>query len=109
MPFVSPELIKVEHALLVDEGQDAVIPRMEGGTEPFHAVYRRDTCLPAIQAALELDRWRVDSWFPQVRLRFLSENEVRKVDPKGLAFWNVNTPEELQQAEKLAGAEEDYS
>ena len=109
MPFVSPELIEVEHTLLVDEDQDAVIPRLEGGTEPFHAVYRRDTCLPAVHAAIQADKWRVNSWFPQVRIRYLSENEIRMVDPRGLAFWNVNTPEELHQAEELAVDEADQS
>jgi molybdenum cofactor guanylyltransferase len=105
MPFVSPELIKVEQGLLVSEDQDAVIPRIEGETEPFHAVYRRDACLPAVQASIEADQWRVNSWFPKVRLRYLSEAEVRKVDPKGLAFWNVNTPEDLRRAEELANLE----
>ena len=105
MPFVSPELIKVEQTLLVSEDQDAVIPSIEGETEPFHAVYRRDTCLPAVHASIEADQWRVNSWFPKVRLRYLSDAEVRKVDPKGLAFWNVNTPEDLRRAEELANLE----
>jgi molybdopterin-guanine dinucleotide biosynthesis protein A len=42
MPFVSPGLIKVACAVLVEEDQDAVIPRLEGGNPS--AVYRRDNC-----------------------------------------------------------------
>ena len=102
MPFASPQLLEVERDLLLATGSDAVIPQTEGGTEPFHAVYRREACLPAIQAAIAADRWRVDAWFPQVKLRLMTPEEVRPYDPHGTAFWNVNTTEELVQAEELA-------
>jgi molybdopterin-guanine dinucleotide biosynthesis protein A len=102
MPFASPGLLEAERSLLLATGSDAVIPQTEGGTEPFHAVYRREACLPAIQAAMAADRWRVDAWFSQVRLHLMLPQEVRPYDPGGIAFWNVNTPQELAQAEELA-------
>jgi molybdopterin-guanine dinucleotide biosynthesis protein A len=102
MPFASPQLLRAERNLLLDTGSDAVIPQTEGGTEPFHAVYRGQVCLPAIQAAIAADRWRVDSWFSQVKLYLMSPAEVRAHDPELTAFWNVNTPQELAQAEELA-------
>lgn len=102
MPFASPRLLEAERSLLLATGSDAVIPQTEGGMEPFHAVYRREACLPAIQAAMAADRWRVDAWFSQVRLRLMLPQEVRPHDPGGIAFWNVNTPQELAQAEELA-------
>jgi molybdopterin-guanine dinucleotide biosynthesis protein A len=102
MPFASPLLLQAERHLLLATGSDAVIPQTEGGTEPFHAVYRREVCLPAIQAAIAADRWRVDAWFPQVKLRLMLPEEVRLFDPQGIAFGNVNTPQELAQAEELA-------
>jgi molybdenum cofactor guanylyltransferase len=102
MPFASPRLLQAERDLLLATSSDAVIPQTEGGTEPFHAVYRQEACLPAIQAAIAADRWRVDAWFPQVKLRLMSPDEVQAYDPGKTAFWNVNTPEELAQAEELA-------
>src|SRR4030067_1037548 len=51
MPFASPELFTHEIVLLHESSADAVIPRTEAGIEPFHAVYRRESCLPHIQAA----------------------------------------------------------
>jgi len=106
MPFVSAALLAAERDLLADASLDAVIPQTEGGTEPFHAVYRRETCLPAIQAAIQAEKWRVDAWFPKARLRFLTLEEVLRYDPDRLAFWNVNTPEDLLQAEQLAANHE---
>jgi molybdenum cofactor guanylyltransferase len=101
MPFVSPELLSFERNLLLRESYDAAIPRTEGGTEPFHAVYRGETCLPHIQAAIQADKWRVDAWYARANVRLLSPEETRPYDPQGLAFWNVNTPEELAEAEKI--------
>lgn len=102
MPFASPVLLEAERDMLIEGGFDAVIPRNPGGTEPFHAVYRRETCLPLAEAALQADKWRVDAWFAKARIRFLTPPEVQPYDPQGLAFWNVNTPEEFAQAERLA-------
>lgn len=107
MPFVSPGLLEIGCDRLQGSDCDAVIPLLEGGTEPFHAVYRRETCLPAVQRAIQADKWRVDSWFGEVRMCYLVEDEISKHDPDGLAFWNVNTPRELKQAEHIAISQED--
>jgi molybdopterin-guanine dinucleotide biosynthesis protein A len=105
MPFVSSELLAFERDLLLKEGFDAAIPRTAGGTEPFHAVYRREGCLPHVEAVIQADKWRVDAWYAKANVRLLSPEETRPYDPRGLAFWNVNTPEELAEAEKMASSE----
>ena len=104
MPFVNAELLAAELELLITTPCDAVIPQTEDGTEPFHAVYRRAACLPAIEAAITADRWRVDAWFSQANIRLLTPQEIEQHDPQQLAFWNVNTPEELRRAEEIAGS-----
>ena len=102
MPFASPTFFEQAAKLLMDEEVDVVIAKSEEGYEPLHAVYRRETCLPAIEAAIEADQWKVIAWFPQVKVRVLTPEEVKRYDPSGLAFWNVNTPEEFDKAEKIA-------
>ena len=103
MPFASRTLFERAFSLIVQEETDVVIPDSGGGMlEPLHAVYRRETCLPAIQSALDADLWKLIAWFPQVRVRSLSPKETAVHDPEGLAFWNLNTPEEFAQAEKRA-------
>ena len=42
------------------------------------------------------------AWFPQVKVRDVTEAEMKIIDPSGLCFWNVNTPEEFSEAEKIA-------
>ncbi len=102
MPFASATLLEAATRLLVQEEADVVIAKTAEGYEPFHAVYRRETCVPAIKSAIEADKWKVIAWFPSVKVRELSPEEVKKLDPSGLAFWNVNTPEEFAEAERLA-------
>jgi len=102
MPFASAKLIESAHRLMVEEAADVVIARTDEGYEPFHAVYRRAACLPAIEASIEADQWKVIAWFPKVKVRTLTPEEVKSFDLSGLCFWNLNTPEEFAEAEEIA-------
>lgn len=104
MPFASTRLIEAMGRLLVEEEADVVIAKTQNGYEPLHAVYRCATCLPAIESAIDADQWKVIAWFPQVKVRVLTDEELNSLDPDGLAFWNVNTPEEFAEAERIANA-----
>ncbi len=99
MPFANPDLISFQCDLLLSEDLDVVAPSTENGIEPLHGVYRRQTCLPAVTKALKVGEKRLVSWFPNVRSRILVPKEMSRFDLKGLTFMNINTPEELGQAE----------
>ena len=107
MPFVNSQLISYQLECLVSEQVDLVIPLNEQGYEPFHAVYRRETCLPAVAEALQSGKKRMISWFDQVRVREMTQAELQRFDPLGRAFLNVNTPEEFHDAEQMAQVSED--
>jgi molybdopterin-guanine dinucleotide biosynthesis protein A len=100
LPFANPELIRLACERM--EAADVVIPESRSGLEPLHSLYRREACLPAIRAALDAGKWRVDSWFEKVRVRILARAEYAHLDPGERTFINVNTPEELALAEALA-------
>lgn len=102
MPFASAKLIEASIEIMGKENVDVVIAKGEEGFEPLHALYRRETCLPAIESSINADQWKVIAWFPQVKVRVLTSEEIKSTDPDGLAFWNVNTPEEFAKAEELA-------
>ena len=106
MPFASPALFKYERLLLSQTGVDVVIPSSPDGLEPLHAVYRRDACLPVVQSALEKGNLQMVGWLSEVSIRVVLPEEVARFDPHGLAFWNINTPEDFRQAEELARVEE---
>ena len=104
MPFVSGDLFG--HLLERQRRTDAdvVIPRTTGFLEPMHAVYRREAVLRAIRAALQRGEQRMISYFSDVRVEEVAENDWRAVEPAGRAFFNVNTPDDLDQARRLARA-----
>jgi molybdenum cofactor guanylyltransferase len=107
MPFANPALFQYEYELISESSADVVIASTSQGLEPLHAVYRRDTCLPVIKTALEAGRLKLVEWLPQVNTRIVEPEEVARFDPDGLAFLNLNTPEEFRQAEQRARLEED--
>ncbi len=102
MPFASQMFFEGARKLMVKEEADIVIAKTDEGYEPLHALYRRETCLPAIESAIEADQWKVIAWFPQVKVRILTPEEIKTLDPSGLCFWNLNTPEEFAEAERRA-------
>ncbi len=104
MPFASAALLAAGAAILLREAADVVIAETDEGYEPLHAVYRRETCIPAIESAIASDQWRMIGWFPDVRVLKLAQGQLRPFDPEGLAFWNLNTPEEFAEAERRAGS-----
>jgi molybdopterin-guanine dinucleotide biosynthesis protein A len=91
-PLLQPALVRY----LIDNAIDcdALVPCWEKGVEPLCATYAR-RCLPAIEQVI--DQGRVVSFFPSVRVRLVPEPVVRGIDPAGLSFLNVNTPEEYER------------
>jgi molybdopterin-guanine dinucleotide biosynthesis protein A len=103
LPLVQPRLFQYLIAL-AEEGDesgvqrwDAIVPYVEGRPQPLHALYHR-RCLPAIVARLEAGERRVDSFFDDIRLRRVTEDEVRRLDPDLHSFFNANTTDEWQHA-----------
>lgn len=94
MPLLVKDLARMMVAFR--EGYDVVLPLLNDRHEPLLALYSR-RCLASIAMALEKGERRIISFFPKVKVRVLSEAEWRVVDPKGLSFSNINTPENLEQ------------
>ena len=102
MPFASARLLAYELLVLREANADGIVPRSAEGTEPFHAIYKRETCLPLAQAALLAGKRRVDSWFNEANIYYLNPDQFQPYDPDGLAFLNINTIDELEEAEQIA-------
>lgn len=101
MPFLSPDLLRFLLSLTPDH--DVVIPRAHDRLHPLCAVYRRETCLPAIEQAIVCKQRRLIAFHADVRVREVGEQQLRKIDPDLRSLMNVNTPEDLATARALAG------
>jgi molybdopterin-guanine dinucleotide biosynthesis protein A len=103
MPFLHAGLIA--YLLTLAAGADAVVPVVDGRPEPMHAVYRAGPCSAAIQAALARDQRRMIAFLDDVRTVRVDEAALRRLDPDLHSFFNVNTPEDLEAARRLAALE----
>jgi molybdenum cofactor guanylyltransferase len=94
MPLLVEDLAKL--MLTLRKGYDVVLPVQDERYEPLLALYSR-RCLAPVAAALEKGERKIISFFEKVRVRVIPEADWRVVDPDGLSFSNINTPENLEQ------------
>ncbi len=99
MPFVNRLLL--EHMLEQSSNADVVVPRWNDNYQTLHAVYNRKRALKAVEQALADGERRMISFYPQLRVHVVEPEQIRQHDPQGRSFFNVNTPEELLEAERL--------
>jgi len=100
MPFVPVPLLQ---ALIEgSNGYDAFLPESGGkrGVEPLCAVYG-PACGPAIRERLEQEDYRAIGFHDAVRVGTLALEEVGRYGDPTLLFYNVNTAEELAEAEAM--------
>lgn len=98
MPFVPETLLRA----LITAGADAdvVVPESgsKRGVEPLCAYYG-PACIAAIERRLAAGDHRVIGFYDDVRAVHLPAAEVARFGDPGVMFMNVNSPDELGQAE----------
>ena len=100
LPLLTADLVL---ALVAAPEADVVLPRTARGRQPLCALYRRETVLPLARERLAADRLALHGLLDAVDTVELGPEELALVDPTGQALTNVNTPEELREAESLLG------
>jgi molybdenum cofactor guanylyltransferase len=100
MPFVSADLLEA----LRDgaAGFDVFLPESGGrrGIEPLCGVYA-PACAGPIAERLDDEDYRATGFHPAVRVGHLPVDAVRRVGDPETLFFNVNSPDDLAQAEEL--------
>jgi FdhD protein len=91
MPFINPLVVRAICTSSV--AADVVIPSQTVGLEPLHAIYAK-SCIKAITDQLDAGEKRITSFFLKVCVRELGSEYWQGVDPQGLSFCNINTPNE---------------
>ncbi len=102
VPFVNTELL--DYMLSLRDGFQAVVPMVGGMHEPLHALYHK-SCLPAMRRHIDAGDKRIISFYPEIRIRLVEEDEIDRFDPKRLSFLNANTPEDWERILSLDGAD----
>ena len=95
MPDLSPDLLRAlaEHPA----DADALVPFSSRGPEPLLAVYARRV-LPRLRAFLAEGERSARRFLSTLETVSLSYDEVRRYDPEGASFRNLNRPDEYEAA-----------
>lgn len=93
LPFASPSVIRL--ILSLGEGFDAVVPLNGGYPEPLFALYNKN-CLEPMKKLLDARNHRIYDFYPQVRIRYVTPEELASVGGTGRNFLNVNTIKEYE-------------
>jgi molybdopterin-guanine dinucleotide biosynthesis protein A len=95
MPFLNRELLR--HLIGESSNVDAVVPRLGGQPEPLHALYSK-ACLAPMQRMLRAGQLKIAPLFEAVRVRYVDEGAIDRIDPRHLSFFNINTQADLEEA-----------
>jgi molybdopterin-guanine dinucleotide biosynthesis protein A len=99
-PFLNSDLLR--YLIGLREGYDVVVPlNAEGYPQSLHALYSK-ACLDPIRKRLDTHQLKIIGFFPDVRVREVTISEIERFDPEHLSFVNINRPDDLAQAQRLA-------
>ncbi len=98
MPFLVPELLR--HLIELRHDYDAVVPEVNRRLQPLHAVYSA-ACLTALKAQLERNELAIYTLFHALNTRVVSQSTLVHFDPDLRSFVNVNTPDDLEAAQRV--------
>jgi len=99
MPFLHTAVI--ERLLSALDDHDVVVPRIRGHLEPLHAIYSKE-CTPHIRDLMTKGDLKMLNFFHLVDVQEVVEEDLSCFDPELRFIMNLNTPEDLQKARKLA-------
>lgn len=99
MPFLNRDLLA--YLLSLRHGHDVVAPRLDGYPQATHAVYSK-ACLEPMRCRIDAGRLKIIRFYDEVRVRYVDEGEMTPFDPDLRSFVNVNTPDELADAQDAA-------
>jgi molybdenum cofactor guanylyltransferase len=95
VPFLNLPLISRLLGKITD--YDVVVPYWQNRFQPLHAVYRAGV-VDHLQRQLERAELRPIFLYDKVRTCKIEEEEIRRFDPEGWSFFNMNTPEDYHNA-----------
>lgn len=100
MPFINPAVIEL--FLQKADATDIVLAQLVTGLQPLHGLYSKH-CLPFLKAMIDARDLRLQNIADQQGLAVhrIPETEIKRLDPQLLSFLNVNSPADLELAQKI--------
>ncbi len=98
-PFLKKEIVEFLMAN-IQSGVDVIIPETDAGLEPLCAVYSTK-CLKPVEHNLRQQKLKIQEFFKKLRIKRIPEKDLKTIDPDLISFFNINSPADLQRANKF--------
>lgn len=101
MPFINPAVIEL--FLQKIDATDIVMAQLVTGLQPLHGLYSKQ-CLPILKEMIDARDLRLQNIADKQGLTVhrVSEAEIKRLDPQLLSFLNLNSPADLELANKIS-------
>jgi molybdopterin-guanine dinucleotide biosynthesis protein A len=96
-PLIKKEAVKIL-ADTITPDTDVIVPFSGTYFQPLCAVYSK-RCLPFIEKMLVQKKVKVDLLFDNVKVKKIDYTAFEAVDPHLDSFFNINTPDEMAEAQ----------
>jgi molybdopterin-guanine dinucleotide biosynthesis protein A len=100
MPFVTADV--VIHLAALRNGFQAVVPMVGGYPQPLAAFYAVST-LETMRESMAAGDRSLLGVLMKLQVRYVSEAELREFDPQLRSFFDLDTPQDFQAAQKYSG------
>src|ERR1700693_1136929 len=102
MPFLTAEWLKflVDRARASAPEIQVILPRSTHGPEPLCACYRNSAADP-LKDVFDRGVRKVTQALKQVRTEVLDDSVWKRFDSAGRLLWNMNTPADFEEAQRL--------
>ena len=102
MPFLTAEWLQflVALARASDKETQVILPHSAHGPEPLCACYCTSAVEP-LKSVFDRGVRKVTQAVKQVRTEVLDESVWKRFDSAGRLFWNINTPADFEEAQRL--------
>ena len=100
MPFINPAVIELFSQK--GEATDIVLAQLVNGLQPLHGLYSK-TCLPVLREMIDARELRLQNIADKQGLAVhrIPESEIKSLDPQLLSFLNLNSPADVELANKI--------
>ncbi len=101
MPFINPAVIGL--FLQKIDATDIVVAQLVTGLQPLHGLYSKQ-CLPILKEMIDARDLRLQNIAdkPGLTVHRVPETEIKCLDPQLFSFLNLNSPADLELANKIS-------
>ena len=100
LPFLTEEFLSFLKDRALSSEAQVVVPESPSGLEPLCACWCSDSAA-TIQAGFDAGGRKISEAMKRLRMEVLDEAVWKRFDSDGRLFWNMNTPTDYQEAQRI--------